>query len=26
VVVNNMACTSCWKCAESCVSAAINVD
>ena len=26
VVVNNMACTSCWKCAESCISSAIDVD
>jgi len=26
VIVNNMACTSCWKCAESCVSNAIDVD
>jgi len=26
VVVNNLACTSCWKCAESCISSAIDVD
>lgn len=26
VIVNNMACTSCWKCAESCISSAIDVD
>lgn len=26
VVVNNLACTSCWKCAEVCVSGAIDVD
>ena len=26
VIINNMACTSCWKCAESCVSNAIDVD
>ena len=26
VVINQMACTSCWKCAESCISAAINID
>jgi NAD-dependent dihydropyrimidine dehydrogenase PreA subunit len=26
VVINNMACTSCWKCAESCISSAIDVD
>lgn len=26
VVINNMACTSCWKCAESCISNAIDVD
>ena len=26
VVLNNMACTSCWKCAESCISSAIEVD
>jgi NAD-dependent dihydropyrimidine dehydrogenase PreA subunit len=26
VIVNNLACTSCWKCAESCVSGAIDVD
>jgi hypothetical protein len=25
-VVNNLACTSCWKCAESCVSSAIDID
>jgi ferredoxin len=24
--VNNLACTSCWKCAESCISSAIDVD
>lgn len=26
VITNQMACTACWKCAESCVSAAINLD
>jgi NAD-dependent dihydropyrimidine dehydrogenase PreA subunit len=26
VVINNTACTSCWKCAESCISSAIDVD
>ena len=26
VILNNMACTSCWKCAESCISSAIDVD
>jgi NAD-dependent dihydropyrimidine dehydrogenase PreA subunit len=26
VIVNNLACTSCWKCAESCVSGAIDID
>lgn len=26
VVINAMACTSCWKCAESCISSAIDVD
>jgi MinD superfamily P-loop ATPase len=26
VIINNLACTSCWKCAENCVSAAITVD
>ncbi len=26
VIINNMACTSCWKCAENCISAAITVD
>ena len=26
VIVNNPACTSCWKCAESCISGAIDVD
>jgi ferredoxin len=26
VVINNAACTSCWKCAESCISSAIDVD
>jgi MinD superfamily P-loop ATPase len=26
VILNNLACTSCWKCAESCVSGAINID
>lgn len=25
-IINNLACTSCWKCAESCVSGAIDVD
>jgi NAD-dependent dihydropyrimidine dehydrogenase PreA subunit len=26
VIINNPACTSCWKCAENCVSAAITID
>ena len=26
VIINNLACTSCWKCAESCISSAIDVD
>jgi len=26
VILNNPACTSCWKCAESCPSGAIDVD
>jgi Fe-S-cluster-containing hydrogenase component 2 len=26
VILNNLACTSCWKCAESCISGAIDVD
>jgi Fe-S-cluster-containing hydrogenase component 2 len=26
LILNNAACTSCWKCAESCVSSAIDVD
>lgn len=26
VIINNAACTSCWKCAESCISGAIEVD
>ena len=26
VVINNMACTSCFKCAESCISGAIDID
>ena len=26
VIVDNSTCTSCWKCAENCVSAAITVD
>jgi len=26
VIVNNPACTSCWKCAEACPSGAIDVD
>jgi len=26
VVINNQACTSCFKCAESCISNAIYVD
>lgn len=26
LIVNNLACTSCWKCAENCVAAAINID
>ena len=26
VIVSNQACTSCWKCAESCISGAIDVD
>jgi NAD-dependent dihydropyrimidine dehydrogenase PreA subunit len=25
-IINNFGCTSCWKCAESCVSEAITVD
>lgn len=25
-IINNNACTACWKCAESCVSGAIDVD
>ena len=25
-ILNNAACTSCWKCAESCISGAIDVD
>jgi NAD-dependent dihydropyrimidine dehydrogenase PreA subunit len=26
VVINQMACTFCWKCAESCISSAITID
>ncbi len=26
IVLNQAACTSCWKCAESCISSAINID
>ncbi len=26
VIINAMACTTCWKCAENCISAAINLD
>ena len=26
VIINNMACTSCFKCAESCISGAIDID
>jgi Fe-S-cluster-containing hydrogenase component 2 len=26
VIIDNPACTSCWKCAENCVSGAITVD
>ncbi len=26
VIINNAACTSCWKCVESCISGAIEVD
>lgn len=26
LIINNLGCTSCWKCAESCVSGAIDVD
>jgi len=26
VVINQMACTACWKCAESCVASAITLD
>lgn len=26
VVINNLACTSCWKCAEVCIAGAIDVD
>jgi len=25
-IVNNKACTNCWKCAENCPSGAIDVD
>ena len=26
VIINNVACTSCWKCAEFCVAGAIDVE
>jgi ferredoxin len=26
VVINAAGCTSCWKCAESCISSAIDID
>jgi len=26
VIINNTACTSCFKCAESCISSAIDID
>lgn len=26
VVINALACTSCWKCAENCVATAITLD
>ena len=26
IVLNNAACTSCWQCAESCISSAIDID
>ena len=26
VIVNSLACTSCWKCVESCISGAIDID
>ena len=26
VVINPSACTSCWKCAEGCISSAIDID
>ena len=26
VIINRLACTTCWKCVESCVSGAIDLD